>query len=328
MPKYLIGVIVSLGLVILAVGAAIVYGMYLLEPVNPMANANETVRFTIPKGQAISKIGDRLVEEKLIHQSQIFTLYVKQKNLTDKIQAGSFQLSPKMSLQEIAKELTTGTDDVWVTFIEGSRAEEMTDKLVAADLPEFDQAEFLKLAQENQGYLFPDTYLIPKMSTAQSIYNLLNSTFEKKVTKGLATEIAASGRTLPDIVNMASIVQREAKDPAQKRVVAGILWNRVDLGTSLNVDVTLRFLKGYDSVAKSWWSAPLAEYKLLDSPYNTYKYPGLPPAPIGNPGLDALEAAIEPTGSDYLYYLHTSDGNIYYAKTLPEHNANVQKYLK
>lgn len=327
MPKFLIRAVASLALLVFAIGAAIIYGMSLLQPVD--ATSSAPVRFSIPKGQSVTEIGERLAEAGLVHNAQVFALYVRQHGLVNKIQAGSFELSPSMSLPEIAEQLTSGTDDVWITFIEGSRAEELAEKVAASpDLTDIDQDEFLALAQKSQGYLFPDTYLVPKMTTAQALHDLMRATFKSKVEVGLAEEIKQSGRSLEDIITLASLVQREARTKEDMRTVAGILWNRIDKNVSLDIDVTLRYIKGYDPVGQSWWSAPLADYKNIESPYNTYRNPGLPPGPIGNPGLAAIEATVDPIDSDYVFYLHDTTGQIHYAETLSEHNANVQKYLR
>ncbi len=111
-------------------------------------------------------------------------------------------------------------------------------------------------------------------------------------------------------------------------VVAGILWNRVELGMALQADATLQYVKGYDEVEGSWWTPPTVADKNLQSVYNTYRYPGLPPSPIANPGIVAIQAALNPTLTDYLYYLHDRTGEIHYARTLEEHNANVASYLR
>ena len=152
----------------------------------------------------------------------------------------------------------------------------------------------------------------------------------------MADEIEASDRGLNDIVKMASLVQREARgpkggnlDPVEMKMIAGILWKRIEIGMVLNVDASLQYVKGYDKQQQSWWSTNgIVAIKDSSSPYNSYKYAGLPPTPICNPGAFALEAAINPTPSDYLYYLHDNDGKVHYAKTLQEHNQNVDTYLR
>jgi UPF0755 protein len=309
------------------IGAGIGYYLYLqLKPVNE--HSTNTVEFSIAKGQAVSTIGTRLQQAGLIRQPLLFRLVVLQEKLGNKIQAGSFSLSPAMSTNEIAHQLTKGTDDVKITILEGWRKEEIAEMLDEQKLDNFNKADFLKLVEGEEGLLFPDTYLVQRSATTQSIHDLLRDTFDRKVTNGLEEDIKASGKEFKDIIVMASLIQREAKDPEQMKVVSGILWNRVQLGMALNVDATLQYIKGYNKSQQSWWVEPLAADKESTSAYNTYKNPGLPPRPIDNPGLDAIKAALHPTETDYLYYVHDTKGGVHYAKTLEEHNRNVQQYLR
>ncbi len=314
-------------LLVIASGvASVVVVRTMLQPVNP-SNSNK-IRFVVPKGQSISKIGDRLTEAGLIKHPLVFRFLVKKLNAEKEIQAGSFSLSPNMTPEQLITEMTKGTDDVWVTLLEGWRREEMANSLATQDLAHFDKQEFLRLTDGKEGYLFPDTYLVQREFTTEQIISLLKNTFKKKVEDDLADQITASGRSLKDIITMASIIQREAKGEEQMRLVSGVLWKRVDLGMGLNVDSTLQYLRGYNLIKDSWWVPPLAVDKESTSPYNTYKHAGLPPGPIANPGLDAIEAALHPTQTEYLYYLHDAQGQIHFGRTLEEHNANVQKYLR
>ena len=137
-----------------------------------------------------------------------------------------------------------------------------------------------------------------------------------------------TGLSDAESVILASIVEREAREPEQMRHVAGILLNRLEIGMALQVDATLQYVKGYDQARKTWWAPPTAADKQLSSPYNTYENPGLPPGPISNPGANALMAVANPIKSNDLFYLHTNDGNMYYAETYEEHQENIQKYLR
>jgi len=304
-------------------------GYYLYSQTHPVTSSeSDSVRFVIPKGQAISVIANRLAEQKLIRQPLVFRLWLKQQGLESKIQAGSFTLAPQMTLAEIADTLTTGTDDVWITIPEGWRMEEIADSLAKQDLTAFDKDEFLELADASEGKLYPDTYLISKDSTAATIYNLLTNTFDQKIVKGLAKEIAASDHTLDEALVMASLIEREALGETQMKHISGILWHRIEIGMPLQVDATLQYSKGYNKIQQSWWVPPLAEDKKLPSSFNTYLNPGLPPRPIASPGIEAIRAALNPDQVDDLFYIHDRDGVMHFAKTLEQHNANVQKYLR
>jgi len=285
-------------------------------------------RFVIPKGQAVSIIAERLEEENFIKNDLVFRLLVKQQDLVDKIQAGSFEISPSMTVREIAAELTKGTNDLWVTIPEGWRREEIAESLAAQDLLEYDQEEFLRLTDDQEGMLFPDTYLVPKMMTTESIASLFYNTFEKKVINGLEDEFEQSNQSFNEILVMASILEREAKGYEQMRHVAGILSNRLEIGMALQVDASLQYAKGYDTAQKSWWVPPTAADKAKDSLFNTYKNSGLPPYPICNPGLDAIKAVLNPLDTNDLFYIHDRNGKIHFAQTLEEHNQNVNQYLR
>lgn len=317
--------IIIIGAILLLIILAF-YISSLLQPVD--VNQAEVKKFVIPKGQAISIIGERLKDEGFIKSAYAFRYIVARDDLSTKIQAGSFDLSPNMSVSEIAKHLTVGTEDVWITILEGWRAEEIAASLASQDLENFQEDEFLALAKDSEGMLYPDTYLIPREMTASQIYNLLINTFERKITLGLKDEIESSQKDFDQILIMASLLEREARTPDQMRRVAGILWNRIEIGMALQVDATLQYAKGYDELNQSWWVAPTSADKQLQSPYNTYLNPGLPPKPISNPGLSAIKAAMDPLVSDDIFYIHSDDGMMYYSQTLEGHNANINKYLR
>ena len=311
---------------IVAAISALLYLSTLLKPLD--INSTKSSRFVIPKGQAISIIGQRLQEEKLIKNAYAFRFVVAKEKLVNKIQAGSFDISASMSVSEIANYLTIGTEDVWITLLEGWRTEEIAEYLEAQDLDSFNKEEFITMAKPNEGMLYPDTYLIPREISSEQIYNLLLNTFDLKVVQGLSEEIAGSQRDFNQVLIMASLVEREAKTFEQMRRVAGILWNRIDLGMALQADATLQYVNGYDRVQKKWWAVPSSGDKKQKSPYNTYLNPGLPPKPISNPSLNVIKATLDSLESDDRFYIHANDGTMYYASTLEGHNANVNKYLR
>ena len=295
---------------------------------SPVSTSQTEQTIVIPKGASISSIGNQLVQKGLIKSLYVFRFVVWKNTLQGSIQAGTFKVSPSQSVEEIAFSLTKGTDDTWVTLVEGWRNEEIAEELAQTFGPEFDTKKFLELAKEKQGYLFPNTYLFPKLSTPELIISTLSKTFEKQLGAEDMQKLEAQKRTLEQAVTMASLVEREARQPETMRMVAGILWKRLDAGWPLQVDATLQYAKGYDKKNKSWWSVPFGMDKSIKSVYNTYANPGLPPAPICNPGLNALKAVANPKESPYWYYITDDNGVMHYAETLSEHNANVKKYLQ
>ena len=260
----------------------------------------------------------------MIRSPSAFSLYTRFKGLSSKLSAGTFNLSPAMSVPEIIEVLLNKPAEVWVTLIEGWRVEEMAAKL-NKELG-ISESEFLKYAKE--GYSFPDTYLFAHDATAEQIANRLNDTFAERFSDELKNKMKAQGLRVDEGVILASIVEREARSDKARTEVASILLKRLKIGMGLNADATLQYALGYQADEKSWWKRHLSnEDKKIDSPYNTYSYRGLPPAPIANPGLSSLQAVANADPSTpYLYYYHDSKGNSHYAKTLDEHNQNVANY--
>lgn len=280
--------------------------------------------FVVTKGAGVSEIAQKLKENNLIRSELVFKLYVKKNNLSNKLQAGSYKLSPSMSTPEILKTLGSGSEDVWVTLIEGLRVEEMAKKL--NDELGISSDEFLRVAKE--GYMFPDTYLFPRQASVEYIINTLKKTFDTRFTPELRSKIRSQGLTEEQGVILASIVEREARSDKARTEVASILLKRFKIGMGLNADATVQYALGFQKAEKSWWKRNLIHDNLkIDSPYNTYFYVGLPPAPIANPGLSSLTAVANADPSTpYLYYYHDSKGISHYGKTLEEHNQNIVNY--
>lgn len=292
-------------------------------PVNK--NDQKTKIFVIGRGESLNSIAKRLANEGLIRNKIVFYLAVKRLGLERKIQAGDFRLSPSMSVYQIAKTLTHGTLDVWITLIEGMRKEEMA-QIISRNL-NIPEAEFIRLGRE--GYLFPDTYLIPKNATAGAIINILENNFNKKFNKNLQKQAKLKNLSVEETVIIASLIEREAKFDEDRPLVASVILNRLRLGMKLDIDATVQYALGYQPEEKSWWKRNLTREDLdINSPYNTYKNPGLPPGPIANPGLASIKAVLNAAETDYLYYLSDKRGKIHFAKTLEEHNKNIKKYLE
>jgi len=293
-------------------------------PVNP--RDKKPVIFVIPKGASINSIAQNLENEKLIRSRLVFYLLVKLNGYEKRIQAGDFRLTRNMSAPEIAEELTHGTLDVWITIIEGMRTEEIA-QILAKEL-NIPESVFLKAAEGKEGYLFPDTYLIPKTSTANQVVAILENNFQNKVDESLKSRLAAKNLSLKEALIIASLLEREVQSFEDKRIVAGILLNRLAVEMPLQVDATVQYALGYNAVEQSWWKKNLTSKDLkIDSPYNTYLYPGLPPGPIANPGLESLLAVAQFQSSDYYYYLTDKKGIMHYAETYEGHSNNIAKYL-
>ena len=311
-------------LLVIILAAIIFIGIFLWwnsgnAPVNPKDSTQKF--FVIPKGTAVRIIGNELKEQGLIRDPVVFFIYVKKNNLDHGIQAGAYKLSPSMNLTQIMDTIRHGTVDVWVTLPEGLRAEEIA-QILKSEIPSY-QEGWIESLKSQEGYLFPDTYLIPKDADIDSIISILKNNFYKKIEeKG----ISRSDPNLNNIVIMASLIEREAFGDAEKPMIASVITNRINDGMALDIDATLQYAKGKGSNGK-WWNVPTGDDKRIPSLYNTYMNPGLPVGPISNPGIEAIAAAKTPARSSYYYYSHDSKGVVHFATTLEEHNRNVQKYL-
>lgn len=311
----------SVVLIILFGVGGFLWWRWATAPVDP--KIKETKIFVIPPKTGVRQIAQKLKRESLIRDQIVFFLLVKVKGLEKNIQAGDYRLSPSMDPATLLTTLTHGTLDVWVTIPEGWRSEEIAQKLFQTlGIP---QEGFLKVSQE--GYMFPDTYLIPKEASAGAVAKMMLSNFQRRWEEGIGL------KDQREIVTLASIVEREVKEEKDRPIVSGILLKRLKNGMSLDVDATVQYavanLKCQISEGKcDWWPKKLTSQDLkINSPYNTYLNPGLPPTPIANPGLSSLQAAAFPKETDYWYYLSDKTGKIHYARTLEEHNQNIEKYL-
>lgn len=293
-----------------------------IKPVNKKEESFKI--FVIQKGEAVREIGNNLKEQGFIRDPVVFFLYLKFIKSDKAIQAGDYRLAPSQSLGSIIETLQHGTLDRWITIKEGVRAEEIAMLLSDTGFVKYEDTWKQELKKE-EGYLFPDTYLIPKDADIEQIISIIKNNFDSKiVSAGLATR-----EDIADILILASLIEREAATDEEKPTISGALKNRLDSGIALQVDATVQYAKGYSLSKKIWW-APITsqDYKSVVSPYNTYLNPGLPPAPISNPGIVSIKAAANPSNTPYYYYLHDSKGKIHFAKTMDEHNRNIQKYLQ
>ncbi|KPJ71587.1 hypothetical protein AMJ50_01730 [Parcubacteria bacterium DG_74_3] len=325
------------------------YGIYLPKSFS----SREEMAFLVKRGDNLFQIAERLEELGLIKNRFFFTFYVILKGEQRKLQAGEYFFSPGMSISEISQKIISG--DVIkekITIIEGwnlrdvawyfenlgmFQAEELfeligfplIDYSVTEELPtpkDFsDEFGFLEDKPKNvnlEGYLFPDTYQINRGETLETIVKKMLDNFDKKLTADLREEIKIQEKSIFEIITMASLLEKEVKTPEEKKLVSGILWKRLANNIPLQVDATLNYITGEKTIKVS------KEDTEIDSPYNTYKYKGLPLGPICNPGLESILAAIYPEDSFYWFYLSIPGGETIFSKNYEEHNLAKAKYLK
>lgn len=283
----------------------------------PVSQNKIKVNFIILKGESISSIGQKLADSRFIKNPFLFKMYVKINKLEKKIQAGSFSLSPSLKMTEIAESLTKGSFDAWVTLPEGLRKEEIAE-LLSLNF-KINKKEFIENSRE--GYLFPDTYLIPKNYSVPEIIKLMEDNWKEKISNLIRQP------TEKELI-LASIIEREALHDVDRPLISGIFQNRINNGWALEADATVQYALGFQVSSKKWWKKNLTLDDLnYNSPYNTRKFTSFPPGPICNPGIKSIAAALSPVPTDYWFYLSDNNGITHFARTLEEHNLNIKRYL-
>ncbi len=298
------------------------YCWNLLQPVN--SSSTEKIDVLVAKGQTLSQLSGQLQAQGLIKNADALRAYAKITRTGDQIKTGLHQLSPSQSVPAIISALETEPEQVNITILPGWRREEIAEYLAQMPLSDFDSQRFLDLTATLEGQLMPETYKIAPLSTADTIVHILHRQFVSDVLENseLKTALEQDGRSLNEILTIASLLQREANQPEQMAVIAGILNNRLTDNYPLQLCASAQYAKGKDPKTGKWWEPPTLADTEYDSPYNTYVYKGLPPGPICSLSLEAIQAALHPTETDYYYYLHDKQGQIHYAKTLEEHQVN------
>jgi UPF0755 protein len=315
---------------------------------NTPAGDDRLIAFTVQPGETTGMVASRLAEEGLIRDAELFRLYMRYRRADRDLEAGDYELSPSLTIPEIAARLQRGlADEVVVTIPEGWRMEQIAAMLEQESV--LSGQEFLGLAREAdvdrpflrdrppgaalEGYLFPDTYRLPAEAKGPDLVERMLENFDRRVTPQMRQDAAAQDLSLFQVVTLASIVEREGVVREELPLIAGVYRNRFDQDMKLDADPTVQYAVGFQPSTGQWWKRPmrLEEYAQVDSPYNTYLYRGLPPGPICNPGLAAIEAVIYPIESDYLFFVRNDvvdDGSHVFARTLDEHQRNREQYQR
>lgn len=312
--------IVIIGILVIAIAAT---GFWWNNGLFPVSIDKTPTIFTVNKGEGVREIANRLKSQGIIRDPIVFFLLTRIQGLDKQIQAGDFRINPSMTSQEVANSLTHGTLDIWITIPEGQRADEIAD-LLKNKIPSYNES-WRAILNQNEGYLFPDTYLIPRGATISLVVSLLRNNFDAKFAsiKNLKTTNLSDS----DSIKIASIIEREAIFSTDRPLVASVILNRLGIGMPLGNDPTIQYAVGYDPTTKSWWKKDLTVDDLaINSPYNTRIVTGLPPTPISNPGESAIKAALSPAKTDYLYFYSDKQGHLHFATTLAGHQANIKKY--
>ncbi|HET9392789.1 MAG TPA: endolytic transglycosylase MltG [Candidatus Rubrimentiphilum sp.] len=319
-------------LIVLAVaigGAWIAYALF-----GDRSHPATTTGVVIAQGSTFADIATQLQTAGVIGSAELFRVYAKASRTDTQARAGEFRFAPHQTQAEVLRQLQTGGAQIakWITIPEGFTAKQIAAQLASegfGDAANYEQAfmhDTIVLdgfrTRNMEGYLFPDTYLMPVGASSATVEAIMSAQFRKEFPADAARKARLRGLTVPQIVTLASLIEREAKADDERPLMAGVYYNRLRLGMPLEVDATIEYaLPQHETVIT------YSDLK-LDSPYNTYLHQGLPPTPIANPGRPSLIAALNPRPSDFLYYVYKGHGHHAFAKTLAEQNANAAKYLK
>lgn len=288
--------------------------------------------FTAGLKQNESQILDKLKSQGFIKNKLAFNLVLSLKRKHNAIRPGGYNVSENMTAWQLAEKLIADPDMKWVVIPEGWRKEQIGELLTEVfgwsddDLERWNSEVTKMKIDYIEGTYFPDTYLIPVSDSELDIANRMTRNFDEKFAP-YVSQFAEQNIKWTTGIKLASIIQREAAGKDDMPLIAGIMWNRLNNDMNLEIDATVQYARG--KTDNGWWTPVTAdEIRNIDSSYNTYKNKGLPPYPIGNPGLNAIEAVLHPIETECLYYIHDNNRQIHCAKTLEEHQANIDEYLK
>lgn len=330
---------VALGVCILATVAVTLFSIYV-----PTPRGLEGADLTIESGTSVKTLAHELKESKFIHSETVFKWYMRLTGRAGKIKAGTYVVAQRATLIDIVNQITdpfakgTGNSDVRLTIIEGWDTDDVLAELQRQGLPSDGvtafQTEITRKretahdetfagkpeATDLSGYLYPDTYFFKHDATAEDIIGKIFDHFESKLTPERIEKIKASSLSFYEVLTLASIVEKEVSNSVDRKVVAGIFLQRLSDSYPLQSDATVNF------VTKKNTTRPSAKDLDTDSLYNTYAHAGLPPTPICNPGITAIDAVLDPTPSNYYFFLTTPEGEAIYSETYQQHLKATHQY--
>ena len=333
MKRALYSIVLILAVVVAAGGVWLLLGS--AKPYKGYPAAEQFV--DIPPGAGPAAIGRRLAASGVVRDELSFRVALARSGQARRLQAGEYRFDRPMSAREVIDKLARG--DVFlrpITFPEGLTAAQM------AQIYERDgggaKADFVRAtndvalirdldsaARDLEGYLFPDTYSLPRRATAGELVQRMVTAFRDVLTRDLVERAAARGLSVRELVTLASLVEKETAKPEERPIVAAVYTNRLKIGMGMQCDPTVIY--ALERAGKYTGNLTREDLR-FDSPYNTYRYAGLPPGPIASPGKASLEAAAAPADVPYLYFVSRNDGSHVFSSTLDEHNRYVFEYQK
>ncbi len=308
----------------------------------PVSDDPTPIPFTVDIGENARTISAKLVEQNFITDADLFRLFLRYNGLDASLEAGDYTLRRNMTMREIAESLQKASfEEISVTIPEGWRAEQVAELLT--DEGVMDGNLFLATVRQGtgidhpmlaslpagssyEGYLFPDTYRLPLNGTPEDLITRMLDNMQSKLPDNAFQLASGQGYTFHEILIIASIVEREAVVPDERPMIAAVYLNRLNQGMYLQADPTVQYAMGYQPEADQWWKTPvlLEEYSAVDSPYNTYLYPNIPPGPIANPGASSITAALQPSQNDFVFIMACGgEGRHLFTASYDEHQVNV-----
>lgn len=345
-PAYVLIVVLAVTLAFRAAPGSAAQALRVPPLTSTASSEAKPVTFTVAQGMSPDDVATALAQEGVLTDVRRFNLLLGLNNAGRDLRAGCYVLAPQTPAAEVIRRLRTGvTAGQLVAIPEGRRLEEVATIMEHAGIAtrtQWDAA--LEAAPRSAlpvppprgasllGYLLPASYPLQCKATAEQMIGAMLDAFAAQVTPAIIAGIERQGLTLHQGLTLASIVEREAVLKSEQPVIASVFLNRLKAGIALQADPTVQFALASRSASDTttrWWKTDLTEDDLqVDSSYNTYRHPGLPPGPIANPGIDAIRAVAEPATNDYIYFVARGDGSHAFARTLAEHNANVAKYQR
>lgn len=275
----------------------------------------------VKDGESVGELALSLQEQQVIRSPLFFKALIVLLGTERQVRAGDYLFKEPKDIFSVARAMSVGAfglEPTRIRVVEGAMVKDMA-LLFEKRLLRFDAERFIELAQPLEGYLFPDTYFFLPNASEQAVIDAMRQNFDAHIAE-IQPQIDAFGKPLSDVVKMASIIEREARNSEDRRKISSALWNRMDKNMALQVDVTFLY-----TIGKGTFDLTIDDLK-SESPYNTYVHKGLPPTPIGSPSLDALEAAVNPPKTDFLFFLADHSGVTHFCKTYSCHEANKRRY--
>lgn len=310
----------SMLMILFGGGVALLLYMYVIAPPRDFPIG---VLVPVKEGATVMEIGEQLQMQGVIREAEAFRVAVILLGRDRGVRAGDYLFKEPKDVLAIARAITTGAyglEPIRIRIPEGATTKEMA-KVYAANLQRFDAEKFMEKAQPQEGFLFPDTYFFLPNATEDTVITAMRQNFDDKI-KELEKEINTFNRPIRDVVIMASLLEKEARNFQDRRMISGVLWRRIKIDMALQVDAAFLY-----SLGRTTFTLTREDLQNRDDPYNTYVHKGLPPGAIGSPSLDSIRAAVTPIDQGYLFYLADRNFVTHYSKTYEEHLEKKRIYI-